>query len=409
MQLVVQKFGGTSLQTKRSRKHVIHHVKEALRAGNKVIAVVSALGKEPDPYATDSLLQLVNYPHTKSTDRELDSLLSCGEIISSIVVANELKESGIKATAFTGAQAGISTNGNHTNAAITDVNPERIFHAFHTYDVVVVAGFQGVRENGDITTLGRGGSDTTAAALAVAAKAKYAEIFTDVDGIMTADPKIVSKARVLTNCTYDETSNLAYQGAKVIHPRAVEIAMQAKLPLHVRSTYKRYNGTIVSSQAELEEERLAVKPITGIAHLSGIAQIKISNKANPDFSMTEIFKILASAGISIDFLHISPNEMVFSLPESILHHAKHLFDTLNIQADILENCAKVATVGTGMAGMPGVAAKVVSALAKKGVQILQAADSHTTIWVLVDADDLKTAVNALHETFKLSDEFPVYQ
>lgn len=410
MQIVVQKFGGTSLQSKKIRKHVIYHVKNALETQNKVIVVVSALGKQPTPYATDSLLGLVNYPHTKSSDRELDLLLSCGEIISAVVVANELKEAGVNAAAFTGAQAGIITSDTHTNAKIKSVNPKRILQALDTHDCIVVAGFQGETESGDITTIGRGGSDTTAAALAVATGAVKAEIFTDVDGIMTADPKIVSSARVLPSCTYTETCNLAYQGAKVIHPQAVEIAMQAKLPLHVRSTSKRFKGTLISSKRALQKSaKIEDKPITGIAHLAGIAQVKISKRANPTYSMTEIFKALAAHGISIDFVNLSPNQIAFTLPVSILNHAKQIFKKLNIHAEVTENCAKVAAVGAGMSGMPGILAKVVSALARKDIQILQAADSHTTIWVLVHENNLATAVNALHDTFSLSEEIPIYR
>ncbi|MCF3942380.1 aspartate kinase [Oceanobacillus alkalisoli] len=405
MQLLVQKFGGTSLQTPSSRKHVLYHVKEAIEENYKVVVVVSALGKVPAPYATDSLLQLVNYPETNAADRELDLLLSCGEIISAVVVANELKRAGVRATAFTGAQAGIMTTENHMNARIQHVNPKRLLHAFDTYDCVVVAGFQGETKNGDITTIGRGGSDTTAAALAVATEAVRAEIFTDVDGVMTADPKLVTSAQVLTNCTYSETCNLAYQGAKVIHPQAVEIAMQAKLPLHVRSTYKRNHGTIISNmQEDGKQPRNKKKLITGIAHQAGIAQVKIKRKENPDYSMTAIFKALAAAGISIDFINISPNQLAFTLPNVTLPYAKQIFKQLDLHVTMAEHCAKIAAVGAGMTGIPGVASKIVSALVEQDIQILQAADSHTTIWVLVPEEKLKQAVNALHETFRLSEK-----
>lgn len=409
MQLLVQKFGGTSLQTENTRKHVLYHVKKAIDADYKVIVVVSALGKNPAPYATDSLLQLVNYPETNASDKELDLLLACGEIISAVVVANELKQAGISATAFTGAQAGIMTTENHTNAKIQHVNPKRLFRAFDTYDCIVVAGFQGETKKGDVTTIGRGGSDTTAAALAVATDAVRAEIFTDVEGIMTADPKLVTSARVLKNCTYTETCNLAYQGAKVIHPQAVEIAMRAKLPLHVRSTYKRYHGTIISSLREDKNgSKEKNKLITGIAHQADIAQVKISRKENPDYSMTAIFKAMAAAGISIDFINISPNQLAFTLPNSTLQQAKGIFKELNLQVTLAEHCAKIAAVGAGMSGIPGVASQIVSALVKHDIQILQAADSHTTIWVLVPEEKLKRAVNILHETFKLDEAIPSY-
>ena len=410
MQILVQKFGGSSLQTSENRKHVISHIEEALQQQYKIIVVVSALGREPEPYATDSLLKLVNYPSTYASERELDLLLACGETISAVVLSHELKDMGVHAIALTGAQAGIVTTENHMQAKIKYIDTKRLMHAFHTYDVVVVAGFQGQTLSGEITTIGRGGSDTTAAALGVATNAVRADIFTDVDGIMTADPKIVETARALKVCTYTETCNLAYQGAKVIHPRAVEIAMQAELPLHIRSTYQKTMGTLISVKNDATSLVTRVgKPITGIAHMSGIAQVKISRKNNPTYSLTAVFKALAEEGISIDFINISPNQVIFTLPNTLLKRAKNIFHKLQLEAEIMERCAKVSAVGAGMSGMPGVAARIVTALAKKGIQILQAADSHATIWVLIHEENLIMAVNALHDVFKLSEPIPVHK
>ncbi|WP_405102096.1 aspartate kinase [Oceanobacillus sp. FSL H7-0719] len=403
MQLLVQKFGGSSLQTSKKRLHVMNHIKEALEEHDKIIVVVSAIGKHPSPYATDSLLKLVNYPITHAADRELDLLLACGEIISAVVLSNELKQKGINAIALTGAQAGITTNDYHTNAKIKYVDPSQIMDTLQSHDVIVVAGFQGETDKGEVTTIGRGGSDTTAAALGAAVKAVRADIFTDVPGIMTADPRIVEHAQILKNCTYTETCNLAYQGAKVIHPHAVEIAMQAKLPLHVRATEQKTQGTFISAKyPENKKVKEVSRPITGIAHLTGISQVKISRKDNPSYSMSEIFKTIAAAGISIDFINISPHQVIFTLPETVVNRAKGLLQNLDIKAEISEHCAKVSAVGMGMSGIPGVAARIVTALAKKGIQILQAADSHTTIWVLIHEKDLRQAVNALHDVFELS-------
>ncbi|MHA6251243.1 aspartate kinase [Oceanobacillus sp. CAU 1775] len=403
MKLLVQKYGGSSLATPEKRKYVRRHILDALEKDYKLIVVVSAMGKTPSPYATDSLLDLVNYPDTDVSDRELDLLLSCGEIISAIVLSNEMKQDNISVTALTGGQAGILTNTNHTNANIKYIDTTRIKKLLETYDVVVVAGFQGATLDGEITTIGRGGSDTTAAALGAATNADRADIFTDVEGIMTADPKIVEEAKVLRNCTYDETCNLAYQGAKVIHPQAVEIAMQAKLPLQIRATNQKKSGTLILTNTSTNKiPSYENRPITGIAHLTGIAQVKIKRKDNLNFSLTKVFKEIAKEGISIDFINLSPNEIIFTLPKTLLNRAKFLFDKLNVYAEITENCAKVSAVGMGMSGIPGVAAKVVTALAKKDIQILQAADSHTTIWVLVYEKDLKLAVNALHDEFQLS-------
>ncbi|AUZ41384.1 aspartate kinase, partial [Bacillus sp. MBGLi79] len=243
MKIIVQKFGGTSVKDDRGRKLALSHIQEAVNEGYKAVVVVSAMGRKGDPYATDSLLDLLYGGQDTITEREQDMLLSCGETISSVVFASMLLENGIKAAALTGAQAGFLTDNNHTNAKILEMKPERLVSMLADHDAVVVAGFQGATAKGDITTIGRGGSDTSAAALGAALDAEFIDIYTDVEGVMTADPRIVEKAKPLPVITYTEICNLAYQGAKVIHPRAVEIAMQAKVPIRVRSTYSNETGT----------------------------------------------------------------------------------------------------------------------------------------------------------------------
>lgn len=402
MQIIVQKFGGTSVKTEENRQHVIRHIKSALMKDYKAVVVVSALGRKPDPYATDTLLDLVNFPAHQTENREIDMLLSCGEIISSIVVTNELRANHIQACALTGAQAGILTNDQFTQAKIKEVRPQRILEALQTHDVVVVAGFQGQTEDGDITTLGRGGSDTSAAALGVALEAEYVDIFTDVNGIMTADPRMVESARPLDVVTYTEICNMAYQGAKVIHPRAVEIAMQAKIPLRVRSTYLEEEGTLVTtSRGKQMDTDIADRPITGIAHIPSLTQIRVHTKEDDSSRQSEIFKAMAEAGISVDFINISPTGVVYTVPEDLTAKALHILETLGFDPEITEHCAKISAVGAGMTGVPGVASKIVQALTEKGVRILQSADSHTTIWILTLEKDMKAAVNALHEAFEL--------
>ncbi len=252
MKIIVQKFGGTSVRDEHGRNLARKHIEKALQDGYKVVVVVSAMGRKGDPYATDTLLSLIDGANAHVTNREKDLLMACGEIISSVVFTNMLNKCGVKATAFTGGQAGFRTNNDHTNAKIIDMRCERLLRALKEHDVVVVAGFQGVAENGDVTTIGRGGSDTSAAALGAALGAEWIDIFTDVEGVMTADPRIVENARPLDVVTYTEICNMAYQGAKVIHPRAVEIAMQAKVPLRIRSTYSDAPGTLVTSIAKKE-------------------------------------------------------------------------------------------------------------------------------------------------------------
>lgn len=307
MKIIVQKFGGTSVKDDKGRKLALGHIKEAISEGYKVVVVVSAMGRKGDPYATDSLLGLLYGDQSAISPREQDLLLSCGETISSVVFTSMLLDNGVKAAALTGAQAGFLTNDQHTNAKIIEMKPERLFSVLANYDAVVVAGFQGATEKGDTTTIGRGGSDTSAAALGAAVDAEYIDIFTDVEGVMTADPRVVENAKPLPVVTYTEICNLAYQGAKVIHPRAVEIAMQAKVPIRVRSTYSNDKGTLVTSHHSSKVgsdvfERL----ITGIAHVKDVTQFKVPAKIGQYNVQTEVFKAMANAGISVDFFNITP-------------------------------------------------------------------------------------------------------
>ncbi|CUA80053.1 aspartate kinase [Anoxybacillus suryakundensis] len=403
MKIIVQKFGGTSVRDEHGRNLARKHIEKALEDGYKVVVVVSAMGRKGDPYATDTLLSLIDGANAYVTNREKDLLMACGEIISSVVFTNMLNKHGIKATAFTGAQAGFRTNNDHTNAKIIDMRCERLLRALKEHDVVVVAGFQGAAENGDVTTIGRGGSDTSAAALGAALGAEWIDIFTDVEGVMTADPRIVENARPLDVVTYTEICNMAYQGAKVIHPRAVEIAMQAKVPLRIRSTYSDAPGTLVTSigkKGSDVKERL----VTGIAHVSNITQIKVPAKEGHYDLQAEVFKAMANEGISVDFINISPNGVVYTVSSEVADRAIATLQKLGYEPTVTRGCAKVSTVGAGIAGVPGVTAKIVTALSERGIQILQSADSHTTIWVLVKEEHLKEAVNALHDAFQLAEQ-----
>ncbi|MBC1769957.1 aspartate kinase [Listeria welshimeri] len=400
MKIIVQKFGGTSVQNEKIRLMAFNHIKHALKDGYKVVVVVSAIGRYGDPYATDTLLELIGAKDTKLTPREQDTLLSVGETISASVFTNMLKEADIKAEAFSGGQAGIITSNHHLNAKITEVDTSRLKTALKTLDVAVVAGFQGKAKNGDITTLGRGGSDTSAAALGVSLQADYIDIFTDVDGMMTADPRIVEHARSLPRVSYNELSNMAYQGAKVIHPRAVEIAMTAKIPMRIRSTYLESTGTLVTSVAdELGHFDVKERMVTGVAHVTNLTQISV--KTDTVKAQQQAFKILADAGISLDFINILTDSVIFTVPEEKRLVVKLLLEEADLQTNVRENCAKVSIVGAGITGVPGVTAKIVGALSEKNIPILQSADSHTTIWVLVREEDLISAVNALHDVFCL--------
>ncbi|KQL54583.1 aspartate kinase [Heyndrickxia shackletonii] len=405
MKLIVQKFGGTSVRDEQGRKQALKHIKNALQDGYKVVIVVSAMGRNGDPYATDTLLSLVQKPKILINKREQDLLLSCGEVISSLVFTNMLLGEDIKATALTGSQAGFRTNAEHTNAKIIDMKCERLLKELDTHDVVVVAGFQGSAKNGDVTTIGRGGSDTSAAALGVALKAEWIDIFTDVEGIMTADPRIADNARKLPVVTYTEVCNMAYQGAKVIHPRAVEIAMQAKVPIRIRSTYSDNLGTLVTSlNKQSKGTDIRERPVTGIAYVANVAQIKVYAKDGQYDLQSEVFKAMANENISVDFINISPTGVVYTVAEDAIEKAASVLQKMGHRPEIERGCAKVSVVGAGMNGVPGVTFKIVSALSEKGIRILQSADSHTTIWVLVKEEDLVVAVNALHDAFNLQEE-----
>jgi aspartate kinase len=333
-------------------------------------------------------------------------LLSCGEAISSVVFANMLLESGIKASAMTGSQAGFRTNSDFTNAKIVDMDCDRLLRELEERDVVVVAGFQGTAKNGDVTTIGRGGSDTSASALGAALNAEWIDIFTDVEGIMTADPRIAENARPLSVVTYTEVCNMAYQGAKVIHPRAVEIAMQAKVPIRIRSTYSDGLGTLVTTMhKDKQGSDMKERPVTGIAHVPHVTQIKVYAKKEQYDLQSEVFKAMANESISVDFINISPNGVVYTVNEGMTHKAVEVLKSLGHEPMIERDCAKVSVVGAGMAGVPGVTSKIVTALSEKGIRIMQSADSHTTILVLIKQADLSKAVNALHDAFQLEEEY----
>lgn len=403
MKIIVQKYGGTSLQTQDGRERAKEHVNKAVSQGYKVVVVVSAMGRKGDPYATDTLLNLIETDH--ASKRELDLLLSCGETISSVVFSNLLREHGLRSEAFTGGQAGFRTSENYNNAKIIEMKTERIQSALSKLDVVVVAGFQGQTKTGEMTTIGRGGSDTSAAALGAALGAEWIDIFTDVDGVMTADPRIVSDARRLQVLTYTEVCNMAYQGAKVIHPRAVEIAMNAKVPLRIRSTYSDQPGTLITAIKKFGKGRdIQERLITGITYMDNVSQIKVKAREGEYDFQAKVFKAMAGEHISVDFFNISPSDIVYTVSDQATDRAISALKKLGFEPECKRGCAKVSAVGAGIAGVPGVTSKIVNALTDLGIQILQSADSHTTIWVLINQIYLNDAVNALHKAFELEKE-----
>ncbi|ANE47589.1 aspartate kinase [Paenibacillus swuensis] len=402
MRVLVQKFGGTSLSTPEAREHAIGHIRDALEQGFKLVVVVSAMGRKGESYATDTLLDWIRANGNQLPVREKDMLLACGEIISATTVCSLLNERGIASIALTGAQAGILTNAQYGNAQILSIDPVRITEQLAEDKVVIVAGFQGSTEDGDFTTLGRGGSDTSATALGAALKAEMVDIFTDVNGILTADPRVVEDAKPLDVVSYAEICNMAYNGAKVIHPRAVEIAMQAQVPIRVRSTFSKDEGTLVTSQDILKHsEKIQDRFVTGIAHVSNVTQIQVKSQGNHRDLQLNVFKAMAEHQISVDFINVNPLGVVYTVFDYDAEQAIRVLRGMDYEPAYLENCAKVSVIGGGMNGVPGIMARIVEALTHEDIQILQSADSNTTIWVLVTNSDMVKAIRALHTKFNL--------
>ncbi|MCL6453432.1 MAG: aspartate kinase [Alicyclobacillus sp.] len=400
MKVLVQKFGGTSVASPNLRTAAARHVQQAVADGYSVVVVVSAMGRKGDPYATDTLLQAVPGEDAACSPRELDILLSCGEAISAVVFAGALRAAGLDVCVLSGAQAGIVTNEQHGDARILEIRPQRIVEALERGCVVVVMGFQGTTAAGDVTTLGRGGSDTTATALGVALGAEYVDIFTDVDGIMTADPRIVSDAKRLKQVTYTEICNMAYQGAKVIHPRAVEIAMQRGVPIRVRRTLSDDEGTLVTNDVgALEATAVAERLVTGIAHTAHVDQLVLTGA---HLDAAAVFRAMAQHRISVDFISVSPERIAYTVAHEAAEQAVSVLQAAGFSVAVTADCAKVAVVGAGIAGVPGVMARIAGALATEGIPILQSADSHTTIWCLVPGLQMTRAVQALHRAFELA-------
>jgi aspartate kinase len=403
MRIIVQKFGGTSVKTAPQRERVAEWVKRAVDDGYRPVVVVSAMGRRGDPYATDTLLDLV--PKTTPA-RELDLLAHCGEVIAAVVLTTVLERRGLRARALTGGQAGLVTDDSYGRAQIIEVNSEAVRALLADGVVPVVAGFQGRTPDGEVTTLGRGGSDTTAAALGAALRAEVVDIFTDVDGIKTADPRIVPGARTLATLDYEEVFHMANLGARVVHPRAVEIARQFQVPMRIRNTFSSSEGTlVVPSVGALDPwaHRDPDSAVNGVTYLDGIVQVECAAPphAHPHWTL-ELFQRLAALGISVDLINVFPERVYFTVPSARAEATEAVLQDLALEARLHPDRAKVSIVGSAIHGLPGVMARVMAALARAGVPVLQSADSHSTISCLVPRADMERAVQALHEQFHLA-------
>lgn len=403
MRIVVQKYGGALLATPEGRAQAAEQIAASRAEGAAVVAVASAIGREGDPYATDTLFTLVRDVGEEIDPRTLDLLLSTGEVISTALLAHTLTRAGCPAIALTGAQAAIYTTDEFNDARILSIDPAPTLRQLEAGRVVVVAGFQGVTGDGEITTLGRGGSDTTAVAIGAALGAEVVEIYKDVEGIMTADPKVVPRACAIRSITYDEVSQMAALGAKVLHPRAADIGREHDVRLVIKRLGGGNGGTVIMKGQELGVPIIDGRPVIALAHLPDVVQLKVTRRDGDLGKPLAALETLAREGISIDLINLLPELLAFTVKEEAAERARNLLGTLGFTVDVSRPCAKVSIIGAGMRGRPGVMARVVQALHGAGVDILQTADSHTTISCLVRREEMERALRALHDAFGLAE------
>ena len=402
MALIVQKFGGTSVGDTQKVMNVAKKVVETKRKGNEVVVVVSAMGK-----TTDQLIGMAKEISNVPSTREMDMLVSTGEQISVALLAMAIHELGEGAISLTGAQVGIMTDSIHTKARILDISPTKIREEIDHDKIVIVAGFQGVNLKNDITTLGRGGSDTTAVAIAAAIKADLCEIYTDVDGVYTADPRIVKNAKKLKEITHEEMLELASLGAKVLHARSVEFANKYDVPLCVRSSFNNTEGTYIVKEADVMEQPV----IRGITTDKSEAKITLVQVPDTPGIAARLFNKLAEFNVNIDMIIQNVSEhghtdISFTMNRSEMPRLKNILEDLLQSVDaerysIDENIAKLSVVGIGMRSHSGVAAQMFSSLAKANINISMISTSEIKISCVINENDSDKATQVLHEEFQL--------
>ncbi|MEK4147093.1 aspartate kinase [Robertmurraya sp. FSL W8-0741] len=403
MGLIVQKFGGTSVGNSERILNVAERVIEEKNRGNDVVVVVSAMGK-----TTDQLVSLAGEVTSSPSKREMDMLLTTGEQITISLLAMALQHKGYDAISFTGWQAGIETEPVFGNARVLNIESTRLQAELAKGKVVIVAGFQGATADGEIATLGRGGSDTTAVALAAALKADKCDIYTDVTGVFTTDPRYVKGARKLLSISYDEMLELANLGAGVLHPRAVEFAKNYHVPLEVRSSMERESGTIIEEEGKMEQNLV----VRGIAFEDKITKVTVLGLSNTLSSLSTIFTTLANNHLNVDIIiQSTTNKNTTDLSFSI--HSEDLKDTLQVLADNKESLkyenvqfesdlAKVSIVGSGMVSNPGVAAKMFEVLANESIEVKMVSTSEIKVSTVVEEGNMIRAVDSLHQAFELA-------
>lgn len=403
MGIIVQKFGGTSVASVEKIFNVANRILEEKQNGNDVVVVVSAMGK-----STDELISLAKQVSSNPSKRELDMLVTTGEQVTISLLSMALHEKGYEAVSMTGWQAGIQTEPIHGSARIQNIDTARVKNALNEGKVVVVAGFQGVTEDGEITTLGRGGSDTSAVALAAALNADRCDIYTDVTGVYTADPRYIPSASKLSSISYDEMLELANLGAGVLHPRSVEFAKNYNIPLVVRSSTERIEGTYVLEEANMEENLV----VRGVAFEKDITKLTVFGLPKEIESLSSVFTPLAKNNVNVDIIiqNVSDkklNTLSFSVKTDELQDALNVLENNReaIGYDHLEyesGLAKVSIVGSGMISNPGVAAKMFASLSEEGIFVKMVSTSEIKVSAVVNEEQMLAAAEKLHETFGLS-------
>ncbi|MXQ55463.1 aspartate kinase [Shimazuella alba] len=402
MNIIVMKFGGTSVGSTERIQEVAKRVEEKVKAGYKCVVVLSAMGK-----TTDHLVNLVKELNHQPSPRELDMLLTTGEQISIALLSVALHKLDLEARSFTGWQAGIVTDEVHGKAAVHQVKTEKLFDSLEKGEVAVVAGFQGVTDAGEITTLGRGGSDTTAVTLAAALDAEYCEIYTDVTGVYTADPRFIDQAQKIDEISYEEMLELARLGAGVLHPRSVECALTHKVKLVVRSSFEREPGTWIKEKDEMEE----TLQVRGIAHDMDVARVKLLGLPNQSDILAKLFTTLADAHINVDIIVQSEHQsdqisVAFSISEAegqaVQKVLREKQSVLGFQEMLFEGgLAKVSAVGVGMMTRPGVAANMFACLSEANIPVKMVSTSEIKLSCVIDRDKAIEAANSLHRYFGL--------
>jgi aspartate kinase len=405
MALIVQKYGGSSVADAEKIKNVARRIAQAKDKGDQVVVVVSAMGD-----TTDKLIELARQVSNQPSDRELDLLLSTGEIVACTLLAMALKAMGYEAISLSGAQAGIRTDAVYSRARIQKVDPERVVAELDKGNIVIVAGFQGITDEMDITTLGRGGSDTTAVALAASLGAEACQIYTDVEGVYTADPRLVPEAQRLPEIGYDEMLELATYGAKVVHPRAVELGELFNIPILVASSFTNNPGTLIHGGAAMEVRN----KVRGVAYDLDVAKITVVGVPDRPGIAASIFEPLAKANISIDTIVQNASidnitDLTFTVAKSQLDKAMEVVKPIAKSIGAREcvsdaKLGKVSIIGTGMQNTPGFASRMFGALSEQGINIQLITTSEIRITCIIDQARVKDAVAALHRAFELEME-----